>query len=248
MPKRTLHTCFLLLLLFIVGLAVFFFTRPAMLTGDLSFDFGTIQIPRPSKTLEHTFRLVNASGHELRITDAIPSCACTTVTWSPDAVQPGGEFSIPVTLDMQRSQYRSATVRLEFASGEMEVLRIQGVAHFEQPLQCMPPTVLVASDDTEGSRSIVSLEWYEDTTPPSITFTTPENIIITADAWKKSKVGNPNKGTPDKWTSLLKIVLVGELGADASFSLFELGAPELVVPLVQTESIERPNFLKGGIR
>lgn len=249
MTKKTIHACILILLLIGAGIIAVLLLRNTTVSGNQSFDFGLVKISRPSKTLEHTFHLTNVSDHELRITNAIPSCACATISWSPDVVvAPGQEFILPVTLDMQRSQYRSATVRLEFASGEMEVLRVKGVAHFEQPLQCLPPTILVASDDSEGSRSIVSLEWHEDSTPPAPTFVSPENIIITADSWIKSRVGNPNKGTPDKWTIRLKIVLVGVLESDATFSIMQHSAPELIVPLTLTDSIEHRNLLKGGSR
>ncbi|MBT4530825.1 MAG: DUF1573 domain-containing protein [Phycisphaerae bacterium] len=247
MSKKSVHRLTLVLALTIAGVLLGnLFFGGSVLQGDSSHDFGIVSIPRPSSTLEHTFRLTNNTQHALRLTDAVPSCGCTTANWPKESVQPGDIFLIPVTLNMQRSQYRSSTVRLEFASGEVEVLLIEGTGRFEQPMQCLPPTVRVVPDDEEGNVCVLSLEWFQDTTPPELTFETPTNITITADSWLKSKKGNPNKSTPDKWTSRLRVVLKGVLETGDAFVVNLEGAPPLHVPLQQTEFIERPGILNGG--
>ena len=247
MQKKKLYSCCAAFALLIGGTVLLFvLLTNSALSGNRAFDFGVVSIPRPSSVLEHTFQLTNNTDHSLQLTNAVPTCGCTTANWPKEAVLPGEVLTIPVTLDMQRSQYRSSFVRLEFASGEIEVLHIEGAARFAQPLQCMPPIVKVVPNDHMGATCVLNVEWYEDTLPPAPSFETPSMIKITADSWKKSQKGNPNKGTPDKWTTRLNVILDGELQGGEEFTVLLQGIPPLHVPLEQTNRIERPALLPGG--
>ncbi len=243
MAKRVSHLIVLAIFsLGVIGTLIFSFS-PDVLIGKKEHHFGVVQIERPSETLMHTFYLQNNTSHPLQLKDAVPSCGCTTVEFNNEIVNPGESFELPVTLDLQRSRYRSAKVRLEFESGEVEVLLIDAFARFKQPLKCMPPTIQVAQGDKEGTQCVLALERFEPGPPLNPIFKTPASVVVKMERWHRSTQSDSNRGTPNDWTVPLTINLDGDLPKNSTIDIQIGDFPILRVPLVLVDKVERPRFI-----
>jgi|GEM_PF-3148892 len=243
MAKRVLHL--ILLAIFSIGVIgiLLFSLSPDVLIGEKEHHFGVVQIERPNETLMHTFYLQNNTNHPLQLKDAIPSCGCTTVEFNNEMVDPGETFELPVTLDLQRSRYRSAKVRLEFESGEVEVLLIDAFARFKQPLKCMPPTIQVAQGDKEGTQCVLAFECFKPGVPLNPTFKTPASVVVEMDHWHRSNQSDNNRGTPNDWTVPFTINLDGDLPKNSTLDIKIGDFPVLQVPLVLVDKVQRPRFI-----
>jgi len=227
----------LLALLALFGLSILF---GSALDGEKSHDFGVVQVERPHTIFEHVFKLTNATDHTLQLVDAVATCGCTTTDWPDEPVLAGEEILIPVQLKIQRSEHRGSKVRLTFETGELVVLSIEGDGRFTQPMQCYPPDMKVVDGDTEGARYVLSLEWYNVSTPPIPTFVTPEQITVVPDRWVLSTEGNTHKGTPDLWTLRLHIILDGTLQENSTITIELPDTLPFIVPVRQVEAHGRP--------
>ncbi|MBC8200425.1 MAG: DUF1573 domain-containing protein [Planctomycetes bacterium] len=199
------------------------------LTGNMRHDFGVVQIDRPKTVLTHTYRLQNTTDHALQLTNAVPSCGCTTTDWPKEPVGVGEELVVPVNLTLRRSQLRTSSVRLEFATGEVVVLRIQGIGRFTQPMSIMPPEPILYSNAMQGTRAILSLEWSGKEKPEKPTLKVPEGLHIEFDDWILSKEAEANIGIPELWTIRMRLMLREDVEGSQEFSINMLESPELVV-------------------
>lgn len=155
----------------------------------------------------------------------------------------GGVFLIPVQLTLQKSRYRSSRVRLEFKTGEVVGLKIEGSGRFTQPLTCSPSKLPVVSGNGEGTRFQLRLEWYGDTDPTIPTYQLPENITLKSDAWIRSKARDSYNGTPDIWVLQMHIYLEGALQAGSDIVVELHPYPPLHVPIKEVESLQKPLLL-----
>ena len=71
------------------------------------FDFGTVE---RGTQVEHTFRLPNRGGGELRIENVKSSCGCAVGVASAREIPPGGEGRVTVRLDTARMAGRATKV------------------------------------------------------------------------------------------------------------------------------------------
>lgn len=244
MNKKRIHILFItvvaivFLVLAAVVLVSYLFSSP--LNGEKSFDFGVVPVERPDTVVEHTYRLTNATNHELLLVDATPTCGCTTSDWPDEPVQPGGDFIVPVHLKLERSQYRESRIRLEFETGEVAFLEISGTGRFIQPMETFPPKIPIVNGYEKGTRVLLTLEWFKVSTPPMPTFTTPEHVRVVPDRWVLSKEGSYRLGIPDKWTLQMRVFLDSDLviGSDLLVELKD--TPKFYVPMVQVDSVEKP--------
>ncbi len=243
MSKTKIH----LLLIAMVSVACIsvlcWIVLPIFIGGPLSgikrHSFGVVPIERPSTTLTHTFRLINTSDHELQLTDAVPNCGCTTSDWPKEPVGIGEELAISVNLKLRRSQLRSSIVRLEFATGEMVVLRIEGIGRFTQPLQIAPYVPVLYPTAIQGTRAVLSLEWSDDSAHPTKpVIETPDGLRIEFDDWILSKEEDANKGIPEVWTIRMQIFVESEIVDPLEFTIKMKDSPELVVQFTIDTDIE----------
>jgi hypothetical protein len=234
MSKKKMHIASVVAICICILAIGAWFVIPAMFGGPLSgntrHDFGVVSIARPKTVLTHTYRLKNTTDHVLQLTKAVPSCGCTTTDWPKDPVAVGEELVVPVHLTLRRSQLRTSTVRLEFATGEVAVLRIQGVGRFAQPLNIMPPTPILYLKSMQGTRAILSLEWTAQEKPQKPTLTAPDGLQIEFDDWILSKKADTNKGIPELWTIRMRLKLSEPVVGLQVFSINMQGSPELIVP------------------
>jgi hypothetical protein len=242
--KKIVHFIILSLVVFILLVLLAFVGLPMLfasaLEGEKSHDFGLVPVERPDTIFEHVFVLKNVTGHTLQLIDAVATCGCTTSDWPDAPVLAGEELLIPVHLKIQRSEHKGSKVRLKFETGEVVVLSIEGDGRFVQPMQCYPPDIKIVDGDTEGSRYVLSTEWYKVSKPPIPTFKTPEQITVVPDQWVLSTEGNTNRGTPDVWTLRFRIVLDGTLQENSTIS-FELPeTPLYSVPIRQVKVLDKP--------
>jgi hypothetical protein len=180
--------------------------------------------------------LVNTTDHELQLTNAVPSCGCTTTDWPKEPFAVGEVIEVPVNLTLRRSQLRSSTVRLEFDTGEVEVLRIDGIGRFIQPLAIMPPTPILYPDAAQGTRAVLRLEWTSNQRPTTPTISIPKGLRIDFDTWTLSTEEDSNKGIPAIWTIRMRFTLDSAEVAQQEFTIMMEGAPDLVVPFTIAEA------------
>lgn len=89
-----------------------------------SHDFGTIKMGPPA---EVTFKFKNNSNAPLVITDAHPSCGCTTPTWTKTPVMPGESGEVKASYGTEgRAGYFSKSVKVTFDNGITTDLVISG--------------------------------------------------------------------------------------------------------------------------
>ena len=68
---------------------------------NTNFDFGTIEA---GASVSHTFKFKNTGNFPLKITNAKGSCGCTVPKWPKEAIEPGQQGEILITLSMLRMQ------------------------------------------------------------------------------------------------------------------------------------------------
>lgn len=230
---------FLLILIAITALAwavlAYYFSSP--LGGQFQYSFGVVPIERPATVVEHTFRLKNITDHDLRLKSAIPTCGCTTTEWPEDIVVPGDDFVIPVQLKLRRSQLRQSQIRLEFDSGEMAVLRIEGIGRFVQPMSISPPSLPLKKGPLGGAKGVIRLEWDGEQRPQNPTIVFPEGVIGEFDSWRFSTKEDRHKGIPEIWTIRLRLLLEDEiLAEDQVVSVIMPVMPTLEIPIILGDS------------
>jgi hypothetical protein len=239
MSKKKMHIASVAAICICILAISAWFVIPAVFGGPLSgntrHDFGVVPIARPKTVFSHTFRLTNSTDHELQLIKAVPTCGCTTTDWPKEPVAVGEELVVPVHLTLRRSQLRTSTVRLEFATGEVEVLRIQGVGRFKQPLQIAPSTPTLYSNSMHGTRAILSLEWTSEEQPITPTFQTPDGLQIEFDDWILSKEADVHLGIPELWTIRMRLMLEKPVEGSQVFSINMQETPELLVPFTIDE-------------
>ncbi len=244
MSKKTVHfiilTFVVFLLLALLALFGFQMLFGSALEGEKSHDFGIVPIERPHSTFEHVFVLKNVSDHTLQLVDAVATCGCTTSDWPDEPVLSGEVVLIPVHLELRRSEHKGSKVRLTFETGELVVLSIEGDGRYSQPMQSFPPDMKVVDGDAEGSRYVLSLEWYKVSTPPIPTFSTPEHITVVPDRWVLGTEGNARRGTPDLWTLRIRIALDGTLKENSAITFEIPETPPYIVPIRQVGALDRP--------
>jgi hypothetical protein len=240
MSKKKVHilliVCIGLVFLAVVVLVVYPILFGASVSGKLHHSFGVVPIERPATVLTHTFRLVNTTDHELQLTNAVPSCGCTTTDWPKEPFAVGEVIEVPVNLTLRRSQLRSSTVRLEFDTGEVVVLRIDGIGRFIQPLAIMPPTPILYPDAAQGTRAVLRLEWTSNQRPTTPTISIPKGLRIDFDTWTLSTEEDSNKGIPAIWTIRMRFTLDSVEVAQQEFTIMMEGAPDLVVSFTIAEA------------
>ena len=62
---------------------------------SISHDFGSQ--PKSVQSLEHVFRFKNNSNRAVRISYAVATCSCTSLSWTSDSVAPGAEGFVKAT-------------------------------------------------------------------------------------------------------------------------------------------------------
>ncbi len=230
---------FLLVLIAIAGLAWamldFYFGRP--LLGKLSHDFGTVPIEQPYTIVEHVFTLKNNTDHALRLKSATPSCGCTTTEWPESSVSVGDALVIPVHLKLRKSQLRKSRIRLEFDTGEMVILRIEGVGRFTQQMRISPPQLPLSMGPLGGAKGVIRLEWDGEERPENPIFQFPEGIEGEFDAWRFATSADSHKGIPEIWTIRLRLALEeASMKTNQVFTVTMPNMPVLEVPILLEET------------
>ncbi len=244
--KRILHVLAIAFLLLGLGALLFFVVLPIMFSkpfsGTLEYDFGIVEVSGDTTTVEYTFQLTNETGGAIKLVNAVPTCGCTTTEWPKHIVQAGALLEVPVHLTLKRSEIRRSKIRLEFDNGETLVLRVEGAGRLAQPLSCKPHNIKIVDGDPIGARGLLKLEKFDDVTPLLPTFTSPENVTINVEKWRRAKAGDVGQGKPSEWTLAFECLLEGELEEGASLTIqYEDGQP-LTIQLEQSNSREKPRF------
>ncbi len=89
-----------------------------------SHDFGTIKM---GPAAEVTFKFKNNTNAPVVITDAHPSCGCTTPTWTKTPIMPGESGEVKASYGTEnRPGYFSKSVKVTFDNGAVTDLAISG--------------------------------------------------------------------------------------------------------------------------
>ena len=101
-----------------------------------SHDFGTIKMGPPA---EVTFKFKNNTTAPLVITDAHPSCGCTTPTWTKTPIMPGESGEVKASYGTEgRPGYFSKSVKVTFDNGSTTDLAISGTVATEPEMPKTP--------------------------------------------------------------------------------------------------------------
>lgn len=94
-----------------------------------SHDFGPIKMGPPA---EVTFKFKNNTSAPVVITDAHPSCGCTTPTWTKTPIMPGESGEVKASYGTEgRPGYFSKSVKVTFDNGSTTDLAISGTVSTE---------------------------------------------------------------------------------------------------------------------
>lgn len=116
--------------LFFTLAGILFFAVASHAQGKLKFnkmvhDFGKV---KEAGVINYTFEVTNVGTSPVVITNAQPSCGCTTPEWSKDPIMPGQTKSIKVGFDTKNRPHafnKTITV-ISNAENSQEVLTIKG--------------------------------------------------------------------------------------------------------------------------
>lgn len=94
--------------------------------NDSIYDFGTFLSSSPIQ--QHAFTFVNNSNIPAVILNVVPSCQCTSVKYTQDAIPPGKSGKVEITFDGTKSAtgYFSKSVRVRINSLHTYALSIKG--------------------------------------------------------------------------------------------------------------------------
>lgn len=105
------------------------FCAPA--PGALHFETTELDLgdrPRLEREIAFDFPFVNTSSHDVRIAYAVASCSCTQLSWTTEAVPPGGTGKVSALYNIERytdSFHKSITVMVDGESSPY-ILRFSG--------------------------------------------------------------------------------------------------------------------------
>lgn len=109
---------------------------PDLMKAQVSFadtlhDFGHVPVANPRRQYDFTF--TNTGRVPAVILNATPSCHCTFVEFSKEAVMPGKQGTVTVIFDgnEQPAGHFNKSVRVRFNSEHLHNLRIKGVMEGE---------------------------------------------------------------------------------------------------------------------
>jgi len=89
-----------------------------------SHDFGAVKMGPPA---EVTFKFKNNTNAPVVITDAHPSCGCTTPTWTKTPIMPGENGEVKASYGTEgRPGFFSKSVKVTFDNGSITDLAISG--------------------------------------------------------------------------------------------------------------------------
>lgn len=93
---------------------------------DTLYDFGTFSAAEPIR--KHSFIFTNNGQVPAVILHATPSCHCTSVEYSKEAVMPGKQGQVTVIFNGsdQKAGFFDKSVRLRFNAKYNHTLRIKG--------------------------------------------------------------------------------------------------------------------------
>lgn len=89
-----------------------------------SHDFGTVNM---GPTADVTFKFKNNSNAPVVITNAAPSCGCTTPTWTKTPIMPGETGEVKASYGTEgRPGYFQKSVKVTLDNGDITDLTISG--------------------------------------------------------------------------------------------------------------------------
>lgn len=93
---------------------------------DSIHDFGTFSAGNPLQ--KHTFTFTNRGDATVVLLSVVPSCQCTSVEYTRNAVRPGETGSVTVIFDGTKASpgYFNKSVRIRINSPETYTLRVEG--------------------------------------------------------------------------------------------------------------------------
>ena len=146
-----------------------------------SYDFGRVRQGEVS-AVTHTFQFRNAGGRGLLIKRILPHCGCISTTASAPSIEPGGEGSLAVRLDLTGLYgFQSLTVDLETndRNDPVHVFTLEGITI--RPWLVDPPLLelanIVRGESREASGKVQS-QCFEGETAHKITgFESPSPAV-----------------------------------------------------------------------
>lgn len=189
----------------VVGLVIGGEVRPSSeFAGDLGHEFGVVYYDESSIELNHTFRVRNVSGRDLRIVQVASTCGCTVAETSEGVIEHGRWFDVRATLKLATPGRRAERVLLAFDDGTTLSLPVSGTAIRQSQLLAVPATVRVK----RGSGvevTLIATSRLTDVRPPDPLIECPDGVAATFVRWERVTSLDESEGQVARWQGQLQL-------------------------------------------
>ncbi|MCZ6836100.1 MAG: DUF1573 domain-containing protein [Planctomycetota bacterium] len=189
------------------------------LAGSSSIDFGTVRFSGTEETVNHVFRLTNASDELVSILDVVSSCGCSTAEPSRTDINPGESVDVVASLKLQGGGERNATIWLKLKGGRTHTLALtaQGLRLNGAQLSHLVVDMGGVEEEEQGinvSAEILATAYTQPgERPPHPSVNSPAGIQVDVGEWVALPIGND---VFSRWAALI-VVKRNDLPLDGDF-------------------------------
>ena len=189
------------------------------LRGDMSHNFGTVEIHGRAASVEHTFHLRNHTDETVTIERIAQGCGCTDVAASTLTIEPGATVDIEVTLTLSKSGKKKADITLLLADRSPQKLFVY--ARGRQELSLWASSTLVRVIPGVPTPLIISAYVLtSDDEPDAPTIDAPEGLEVAFVKWSLVQPRNQRGNPAAQWRGQLMVELTAdELAPDAKLKV-----------------------------
>jgi hypothetical protein len=202
----------------------------ASVAGDLTHDFGRIDLNRDPVTKTHTFELTNTTHAPIIVTDVKSTCGCTKAELSARTIPAGKSVAVTVGMQFTSSGTKTAQVHLitqRDATGPI-ILTVAGQGRSLRQIR-VAETVRMKPGETR-SVPIIASSYMPQAAPPIFAVDAPAFIHTELHPWSMMQTLDSDRGVAAKWRGLMEV----SVSHDAKAGLHkialnsEFGAPKVV--------------------
>ena len=205
-------------------LVVFMLYRGSVpdLTGELTYDFGRIEVGPDRIERQHSFVLLNETDQWIRIEGLTPGCSCTEATVDINEVGPGGDVLVSAVMKpSERSGKQVVPINMrinwsEAPSGSTRTaLTLNVIMNTRRvpPLWSTYPVIELQSSRKSLDIKIAGEEGEigSNDPPAPLTAVSPEGLAVAIEPWKLARPAVAAKDRPALFEAPVSITRTGEL-------------------------------------
>jgi hypothetical protein len=191
------------------------------LRGDLRHDFGVIDTYGSPVSVEHTFRLRNATSETLRIDRIIPSCGCTDVAASTMTIDPGGEVEIAVTLTVSGRQDKRWHKHIDLLLADHGVMTLWINADAKRVMHLAAAEEAIDLEAGGSADLVIYVEYFRtEDEPPAPTIESPDSVTARFVGWERADRSFAMRDSGTRWRGTVRVERDDEpLPSDAHVSI-----------------------------